>query len=186
MSSGDAQIHESAWVEDGSEIGSGTRIWHGSQVRAGARIGGDCVLGKSVFVDRGVRVGDRCKIQNFVSIYSGVTLEDDVFVGPSATFTNDLVPRAWNTTWTVTPTRVGTGASIGANATILCGIEIGPHAIVGAGAVVTEDVPANALVAGVPARNIGWVCRCGARLQIEPTARPVESCEACAPSGGRV
>jgi acetyltransferase-like isoleucine patch superfamily enzyme len=148
-------------VEDGAEIGPGTKIWHHVHVRGGARIGTDCVLGKNVFVDASAVVGDRCKVQNNVSIYSGVTLGDDVFVGPSAVFTNDLRPRAQATDWQITPTVVDSGASIGANATIVCGNRIGPYAMVAAGSVVTKDVRAHELVAGNPARHLGWVCDCG-------------------------
>lgn len=154
-------IHPTAVVEDGAEVGAGTRIWHFAHVRSGARIGERCVLGKSVFVDAGAVVGAGCRIQNFVSIYSGVTLEDDVFVGPSAVFTNDRYPRAAGGEWELLPTLVRRGASIGANATVLPGLTIGEWAAVGAGAVVTEDVESHRLVVGNPAKPVGWVCRCG-------------------------
>lgn len=159
--------HETAIVEDGAQIGEGTRIWHHAHVRAGSRIGSGCNLGKNTYVDEGAVVGDRCKIQNNVSIYRGVTLGDDVFVGPSAVFTNDLLPRASDDGFEVTPTAVGRGASIGANATIVCGHEIGAFAMVGAGAVVTRDVEAHELVVGNPALRIGWVAEDGSILSRE-------------------
>lgn len=158
------QIHESAEVSPKAMIGEGTRIWNQVQIREGAVIGCDCIIGKDVYIDRGVRVGNRCKIQNGVSVFRGVEIEDDVFLGPHMTFTNDLVPRAFNSDWEVMPTLVKKGASIGANATIVCGVTIGEYAMVGAGAVVTRDVEPYALVVGNPARRIGWVCRCGNRL----------------------
>jgi acetyltransferase-like isoleucine patch superfamily enzyme len=168
-------IHPTAIVEDGARIGDGTRIWHHVHVRSGARIGERCVLGKSVFVDSGAVVGSGCKIQNFVSIYRGVTLEDDVFVGPSAVFTNDRYPRASGESWELLLTRVRRGASIGANATILPGLTIGEWALVGAGAVVTRDVEPHGLVAGNPAKAVGWACRCGRRVPGGPGA----ACPSC-------
>lgn len=153
--------HETSIVEDGATIGSGTKVWHHSHIRSGAVVGADCVLGKNVFIDEHAIVGDRVKIQNNVSVYSGVTIESDVFVGPSVVFTNDRVPRAFNTDWTTSETLVRNGASIGANATILCGISIGEFAMVAAGSTVIRAVQENQLVAGNPARFIGWVCRCG-------------------------
>jgi UDP-2-acetamido-3-amino-2,3-dideoxy-glucuronate N-acetyltransferase len=172
------EIHPSATVEAGAAIGRRTRVWHGSHVRAGSRIGCDCSLGFAVYVDAGVVIGDRCKIQNHVSLYRGVVLEDEVFVGPSAAFANDLTPRAQSPDWEVSPTIVRRGASIGANATIVCGVEIGTWALVGAGAVVTTDVPAHALVLGVPARLRGWVCECGQVLAHEhlPVPAPCPRC----------
>lgn len=163
------RAHETAIVEPDVTVGAGTAIWHHSHVRTGSRIGAGCTLGKNVFVDSGAVVGDRVKIQNNVSVYTGVTLEDEVFVGPSAVFTNDLRPRAQPREWTVVPTVVRHGASIGANATIVCGVEIGAWAMVAAGSVVTRDVAPHALVRGNPARVVGWVCRCG-----EIAARGVE------------
>jgi acetyltransferase-like isoleucine patch superfamily enzyme len=171
-------IHPSATVEDGAIVGADTKIWHRSHVREGSRIGDRCTVGFSVYVDTQVVVGDGCKIQNHVSLYRGVELEDDVFVGPSATFTNDLHPRASAEEWDVVPTRVRRGASIGANATIVCGVEIGAWAMVAAGAVVTADVPSHALVKGAPARLAGWVCECGQTLA--RLGEPVPAvCSAC-------
>lgn len=159
------RIHESAYVDDGAEIGEGTRIWHFTHVLAGTRIGRDCVLGQNVAAGPGVIIGDRCKIQNNVSLYKGVSLEDGVFCGPSCVFTNVMTPRAEiERKDCFKPTHVGRGATIGANATILCGVTIGEYALVAAGAVVTSGVPAHALVAGVPARRIGWVSHAGERL----------------------
>ncbi|MCU1500240.1 MAG: putative acetyltransferase [Acidimicrobiales bacterium] len=174
--------HPTAVVEDGSEIGVGTRVWHHGHIRGGAKIGRDCVLGKNVFVDGDAVIGDRCKVQNNVSVYAGVRIGDDVFLGPSATLTNDLVPRAFNTEWTVTETWIRDGASIGANATIVCGNEIGQYAMVAAGATVTHDVAAHQLVAGTPARHLGWVCRCGTVISRE-TAVPADlECARCRPA----
>ena len=156
-----AAAHETAVIEEAARIGSGTRVWHHAHVRSGAVIGADCVLGKNVFVDAGAVVGDRCKIQNNVSVYNGVRLGSDVFVGPSAVFTNDLRPRASAGQWSITPTVVHDGASIGANATIVCGTVLGAGCMVAAGSVVTRDVAPQQLVAGNPARHLGWVCACG-------------------------
>lgn len=150
-------IHPTAVISPKAEVGVGTRIWCFAQVREGARIGVGCSVGKDVYIDRDVLIGDRVKIQNGVSVYRGVTVEDEVFIGPGATFTNDLFPRALNESWSLTPTIVKRGASIGANATILCGLTVGEGAMVGAGAVVTRDVPPYAVVAGNPARVIGTV-----------------------------
>jgi acetyltransferase-like isoleucine patch superfamily enzyme len=169
-----AAADESAVIEDGARIGAGTRVWHHAHVRSGAVVGDGCVLGKNVFVDSGAVVGDRCKIQNNVSVYDGVTLGAEVFVGPSAVFTNDLRPRAAARGWTITPTVVEDGASIGANATIICGTVIGSSAMVAAGSVVTRDVAPHQLVAGNPARHLGWVCRCGEVVsrEADPPAEP--------------
>ncbi len=157
--------HPTAVVES-DEIGEGTRIWHFAHVRKGSKIGKNCNIGKSVYVDIGAEIGDGVKIQNFVSVYNGVKIEDDVFVGPCATFTNDLYPRAfiWDEEHVV-PTRVCRGASIGANSTIICGVTIGEYAMVGAGSVVTGDVPAFALVLGNPARVQKRICYCGHGLK---------------------
>lgn len=171
--------HETAIIEPGAQIDDDTRIWHHSHVRSGSRVGSGCVIGKNVYIDTEAVVGDRCKIQNNVSVYHGVTIGDDVFVGPSATFTNDLVPRAFNAEWVVTPTHVGDGASIGANSTIVCGTTIGSYAMVAAGATVTRDVAAHQLVAGTPARHLGWVCACGVVVSREQGAPADLSCDAC-------
>lgn len=154
-------VHETAVVEPEALIGRGTRVWHHAHVRAGATIGANCTLGKNVFVDAGVTIGDGSKIQNNVSVFRGVVLGDEVFVGPSAVFTNDRFPRASSEHWEVVETRVRRGASIGANATLVCGIEIGEWATVAAGSVVTRNLAPHELVAGNPARRLGWVCRCG-------------------------
>ncbi len=158
------RIHPTAEVSPQASVGEGTTIWHWVQVREGARIGARCTLGKDVYVDKDVVVGDDCKIENFATLYRGLTVGDGVFIGPHACFTNDTYPRAVSPDWKVVATKVEDGASIGANATVLCGVIIGAHAMVAAGAVVTKDVPAHALVAGVPAKQIGWVCDCGRRL----------------------
>lgn len=173
--------HETAIVEDGAQIGRGTRIWHHSHVRAGARIGSGTSLGKNVYVDDGVTIGDRVKIQNNVSVYHGVTVSDDVFLGPSCVFTNDRYPRAAGTDWQVVPTLVLTGASVGANATIICGVTLGEWCVVGAGSVVTHDVAAHQLVLGNPARPAGWVCRCGRVLSRDAATPPASlECSECA------
>ena len=155
-------IHPSAIVDDGAEIGPGTRIWHFVHVLGRTRIGANCVLGQNVMVGPRVTIGNGVKIQNNVSVYEGVTIEDDVFCGPSCVFTNVLTPRAFvERKDEFAPTRVRRGATIGANATIVCGHTIGKHAFIGAGAVVTTDVPDFALMLGVPARQKGWACECG-------------------------
>jgi UDP-2-acetamido-3-amino-2,3-dideoxy-glucuronate N-acetyltransferase len=158
-------IHPTAVVDDGAEIGANARIWHFSHVLGGSRIGARCVVGQNVMIGPRVAVGAGCKIQNNVSVYEGVTLEDDVFCGPSCVFTNVLTPRAFvERKSEFLPTVVRRGATIGANATIVCGVTIGRYAMVGAGAVVSRDVPDFALVVGNPARRIGWVSRAGERL----------------------
>jgi len=158
-------VHPTAIVEENVEIGEGTRIWHFVHVREGARIGKHCNIGKDVYIDAGVKIGSYVKIQNGVSVYRGVTLEDYVFVGPYAVFTNDLYPRSFVSDWELVSTLVREGASIGANATIVCGVTIGRYAMVGAGAVVTRDVPDHGLVVGNPARLVGFVCFCGRPLR---------------------
>lgn len=164
----DTFIHATATVHPGARIGPGTRIWVNVQIREGASIGCDCILSKDVYVDQGVSIGDRCKVQNSVSIYHGVTIEDEVFVGPNACFTNDRVPRAFVDDWQVTTTLVRRGASIGANATIVCGSTIGEYAMVAAGSVVTRDVEPYALVMGNPARAVGFVDKNGNRVEQQP------------------
>jgi acetyltransferase-like isoleucine patch superfamily enzyme len=159
--------HPTADVARDAVIGAGTKIWHQSQIMPGARIGENCKLGKSVYVDLGVTIGNRVKIQNGISVYKGVTVEDDVLLGPHMVFTNDLYPRAFNDNYEILPTLVKRGTSIGANATIVCGVVLGNFCMVGAGSVVTADVPDYALVVGNPARVIGYVCECGKRLAVD-------------------
>lgn len=175
--------HPTSEVEPGAVVGDGTKVWRYAHVRAGATIGLDCTIGANVFIDAGVTVGDRCKIQNNVSVYAGVTVEDEVFVGPAAVFTNDLRPRAVNQNWQVVPTRVKQGASIGANATIVCGNDLGEYAMVAAGSVVTRSVRPHELVMGNPARPAGWVCRCGTVIA-RSGAEPPEDLR-CAECSGR-
>jgi UDP-2-acetamido-3-amino-2,3-dideoxy-glucuronate N-acetyltransferase len=162
---GDTFVHESAYVDDGAIIGRGTKVWHFCHVMPGAVIGERCSLGQNVVVMNGTRMGANCKIQNNVSIYEGVELEDNVFCGPSMVFTNVLNPRSHVSRKNAyRRTLVKRGTSIGANATVVCGVTLGEYAFIGAGAVVTKDVAAYALMAGVPARRIGWMCQCGERL----------------------
>jgi UDP-2-acetamido-3-amino-2,3-dideoxy-glucuronate N-acetyltransferase len=169
--------HPTAIIDDGANIDADTKVWHFCHVSTGARIGEGCTLGQNVYVGGAAKIGDRCKIQNNVSVYDQVHLDDDVFVGPSAVFTNVKNPRAHvSRKDEYLPTRVGRGATIGANATIVCGVTLGEYAFVGAGSVVTADVAPHRLVVGNPAQAIGWVCRCGERLEDpEPQAR----CERC-------
>ncbi len=158
-------VSETAIVDKRAEIGKGTKVWHHSQIREGAFIGKNCNIGKGVYVDAGVKIGNNVKIQNSVSIYHGVEIGDDVFIGPGVTFTNDKHPRAW--LWDesrLCGTKVMKGASIGANSTIICGITIGEYSMIGAGSVLTKDVPPHALMIGNPARLVGFVCECGEKL----------------------
>jgi UDP-2-acetamido-3-amino-2,3-dideoxy-glucuronate N-acetyltransferase len=174
-----AYVHPTAHIEDGVTIGDGTRIWHQGHIRGGAVIGSGCNLGKNVFVDSGVQIGNGVKIQNNVSVYHGVTIEDDVFVGPSAVFTNDRYPRAFSTDWEVVETTVRKGASIGANATLVCGIEVGEYAVVAAGSVVPKTVQSHQIVMGSPARHYAWACKCG-RVASRSQDRPEDlRCETC-------
>jgi len=174
-------VHPTAIVDAGAEVGAGAKIWHFSHVMSGAKLGEDCNLGQNVFVASGVTVGKGAKVQNNVSLYEGVILEDYVFCGPSMVFTNVKTPRAKfprkNTTGYAV-TRVGYGATIGANATIVCGVTLGRWSFVGAGAVVTHDVPDFAIIAGVPARHLGWACMCGVALPPKP-GHPAGEAVAC-------
>ncbi len=175
----DVLIHPTATVDPGAQIGRGSKIWHYCHVMSGARIGESCILGQNVFVATSGVIGNRVKIQNNVSVYDAVTLEDDVFCGPSMVFTNVIIPRAFiERKQEYRPTRVGRGATLGANSTILCGHSIGPYALIGAGAVVTHDVRPHALVLGVPARQVAWVCRCGTTLQAKAKEGEM-MCPAC-------
>ena len=155
-------VHESAYVDEGAHVGAGTRIWHFSHIQSGAHVGSNCVLGQNVNVAAGAIVGDDCKIQNNVSVYTGVRCEDDVFLGPSMVFTNVINPRAAvSRKDEYRPTILKRGVSVGANATIVCGHTLGEYCLIGAGSVVTKDVPAYALMVGNPARQIGWVNKHG-------------------------
>ena len=163
-------VHESSYIDDGVEVGDGTTIWHFCHVMSGSRIGRNCRIGQNVVIGPRADVGNNVKIQNNVSVYEGVVLEDDVFCGPSMVFTNVLTPRSAyprNSSDDYHTTTVRRGASIGANATIVCGVTIGENALIGAGAVVTKDVPAFAIVYGNPARLGGWACACGLKLCVE-------------------
>jgi acetyltransferase-like isoleucine patch superfamily enzyme len=157
-------IHPSANVSDKAHLGAGTKVWINVQIRENAHIGQGCILSKDVYIDHAVSIGDRCKVQNSVSVYNGVTIGDDVFVGPNVAFTNDRVPRAFNPEWRITETLVGNGASIGANATIVCGVTIGEYAMVAAGSVVTKNVAPYTLVMGNPARAVGKIDKMGNRV----------------------
>jgi UDP-2-acetamido-3-amino-2,3-dideoxy-glucuronate N-acetyltransferase len=169
-------IHESAYVDEGAKIGDDTKVWHFCHVLGGAVIGERCSLGQNVVVMNGVRIGNNVKIQNNVSVYEGVELSDDVFCGPSMVFTNVINPRSHVSRKNeYQKTLVGRGATIGANATIICGVTLGEYAFVGAGSVITRDVPAYALMVGVPARKVGWMCQCGERL----SHRDPSSCKVC-------
>jgi UDP-2-acetamido-3-amino-2,3-dideoxy-glucuronate N-acetyltransferase len=173
----DHPIHASAIVDDGARLGAGTRVWHFAHVCGGARIGAGCSLGQNVFVGNDVKVGDRVKIQNNVSVYDAVTIEDDVFCGPSMVFTNVYNPRAAVVRKEqYRRTLVRRGATIGANATIVCGVTIGQYAFIAAGAVVNRDVPPFALMAGVPARQAGWMSRHGERLPLGVAATGKATC----------
>ncbi|MCX8059020.1 MAG: N-acetyltransferase [Spirochaetes bacterium] len=163
---GEYKVHESSYIDAGSYIGTGTRVWHFSHIMSGARIGKNCSIGQNVNIGSKAIIGNGVKIQNNVSVYDDVVLEDDVFCGPSMVFTNVINPRAFiERKHEYRKTLVKKGASIGANATIVCGVTIGDYAFIGAGAVVVKDVPSFALMVGVPAKQIGWVCKCGVTLQ---------------------
>ena len=177
--------HASAVVDEGAQIGDDSKVWHFSHVCAGARIGSRCSLGQGVFVGSAARIGDGVKIQNQVSVYDAVTLEDEVFCGPGVVFTNVLNPRAAVVRKSeYRPTLVRRGASLGANCSVVCGVTIGRYAFIGAGAVVTRDVPDHALMAGVPARQIGWISRHGERLDIPMNEAEDEAVEALCPATG--
>ncbi len=163
----DVFIHPLAVVDDGANIGDGTKIWHFAHVRGSAKIGKNCNIGKDVYIDADVVIGNNVKIQNGVSVYHGVTIDDDVFCGPHMTFTNDMYPRAFGDNWEVFKTHVKRGASIGAHATIVCDTTLGEYCMIGSGAVVTKDVPTHGLVVGNPARLVGYVCKCGQPLKEE-------------------
>ncbi len=168
----DTMIHPSAEVSGGASIGAGTLVWHQAQVREGAVIGDGCVLGKGVYIDIKVKIGNKVKIQNYACLYQGLTVGDEVFIGPHVCFTNDLRPRAHNEEWQIVPTRVESGASVGAGSIIICGVTLGANCMVAAGSVVTKDVPAQTLVAGNPARQAGTVCRCGEKIETGVTECP--------------
>ena len=171
--------HESAYVDEGAVVGAGTKIWHFCHVMPGAVIGERSSLGQNVVVMPGTRIGNNVKIQNNVSIYEGVVLEDDTFCGPSCVFTNVINPRSHvSRKAEYRQTLVRRGASIGANATIVCGATLGEYSFIGAGAVVTSDVPAYALMVGVPARRVGWICQCGERLQLRSGGARCAACGA--------
>jgi len=164
-------VHQSSYVDENVIIGEGTKIWYFCHILPNTKIGRNCIIGQNCMIGPEVSIGDRCKIQNNVSIYKGVTLEDEVFCGPSCVFTNVLTPRAFiERKLEFLPTLVKRGATIGANATVVCGHTIGKYALIGAGAVVTSDVPDYALYLGVPARHKGWVCKCGNVLTYEVAA----------------
>jgi len=172
-----SQVHPSAVIDSDVVLGEGTRVWHFVHVSSGARLGKNCVLGQNVFVGRGVRIGDGVKVQNNVSIYEGVDVEDDAFLGPSCVFTNVINPRAFlERKSEFKRTRVGRGATIGANATIVCGYDLGEYCMVGAGSVVPRGVRAYELVVGNPARRLGWVCACGVRLAAGSGERVCAAC----------
>jgi len=174
-------VHESSYVDEGAEIGLGTKVWHFCHVMPRAQIGERCNIGQNVLVASGVKIGNNVKIQNNVSLYTGVLIEDDVFLGPSMVFTNVMNPRSHvNRKDEYMETLVKQGASIGANATIVCGTTIGQYAFIGAGSVVTRDVPAYALLHGNPARVRGWMCQCGIKLRFQDESGNEQStCVTC-------
>lgn len=157
-------VHPTAVVDETAKIGKGTKIWHFVHVRENAEIGENCVLGHAVYVDNAVKIGDRVKLENRANVYQGVKIEDDVFVGPHVTFTNDPYPRSFSADWKIVPTIVKKGASIGAGSVVVCGVTIGEYAMIGAGSVVTNNISPHALACGNPARIRGFVCKCGRKL----------------------
>ncbi|HEX8939517.1 MAG TPA: acyltransferase [Candidatus Limnocylindrales bacterium] len=204
-----ARVHPTADLEADVSVGHGSSVWHRAVLRVGASVGAECIIGRDAFIDEGVRLGDRVKVQNGALVYHGVSVEDGVFIGPGAILTNDRYPRAITATgalargddWTVSPIRLRHGCSIGAGAVVVAGADVGRFATVGAGAIVTRHVPDHALVAGNPARRLGWVCACGARLRdaagspapADPDPEAVLDCGACGrtfhrpdPAGGLV
>ena len=161
-------IHPTANVSEQAKIGDGTKIWINSQIREKSEIGENCIISKDTYIDTEVKIGNNCKIQNSVSVYHGVTIEDDVFVGPNACFTNDKVPRAFDSEWKITPTFVKKGSSIGANATIVCGITLGEYCMIAAGSVVVKDVESYSLVMGNPAKHYSYVDKMGNKIKGNP------------------
>lgn len=161
-------IHPTANVSEQAIIGDGTKIWINSQIREKSEIGSSCIISKDTYIDTQVKIGNNCKIQNSVSVYHGVTIEDDVFVGPNACFTNDKVPRAFDPEWKITPTLVKKGVSIGANSTIVCGITLGEYCMVAAGSVVTKDVEPYSLVMGNPAKHYSYIDKMGNKIEGKP------------------
>jgi UDP-2-acetamido-3-amino-2,3-dideoxy-glucuronate N-acetyltransferase len=181
-----ARVHATADLEADVSIGPRTSVWNRAQLRTGSRVGADCVVGRDVFIDEGVVLGDRVKVQNAALVYHGVTVENGVFIGPNAILTNDRYPRAVTSTgelasaadWEVGPITLREGSSIGAGAIVIAGTDVGRFGMVGAGSVVTRNVPDHALVAGNPARRLGWVCSCGQRLVDKATGRPAPATSA--------
>jgi acetyltransferase-like isoleucine patch superfamily enzyme len=192
-----ARIHPSADLEVDVEVGPESMVWHRAQIRTKARIGASCIIGRDAFIDTGVVVGDKVKVQNGALVYHGVTVDEEVFIGPGAILTNDRLPRATgrdgtlarSDDWELTPTHLGRGCSIGAGAIVVAGCDVGPFAMVGAGAVVTRAVTPHALVVGNPARPIGWVCVCGERIREADDGDGGSTCARCGRhfvfSGGR-
>ncbi len=174
-------IHPTAEVSDEAHIGDGTKIWNQVHIRENVDIGKNCNIGKDVYIDDTVKIGNSCKIQNFVSVYKGVTIEDHVFIGAGTIFTNDKHPRAFTDEWPIVPTLVKKGATLGANSTVICGSTIGSYAMIGAGSVVTKDVPDHGLIYGNPARLHGFICKCGKETNIksEEDDRVVLFCSEC-------
>lgn len=164
-------VHPTAVIDKTAIIGDDTKVWHFAHVRENAEIGRDCVLGDFVYVGKGVKIGNEVKLENRATVYRGVKIEDKVFVGPHVTFTNDPYPRSFSTSWKIVETLVKEGASIGAASVVVCGVTIGEYALIGAGSVVTEDIPSHAVAYGNPAEIRGFVCKCGRKLKKETRAR---------------